>query len=250
VRGRRSWILSGIALLPLLAGASAKTDPRPAHLALADRMVEEIAPANNRYKNGPFTVTWAGVNGAGKTQNESDCTTYVTALLRTAYGYGPDWFKTHFGVGSPSIGRYYDAAANNDALRGFKNVKDLKPGDLLISKYAKGASPSAAGHLMICDAAPVAADTAAGTADLKAYNVTILDCSAAPHANDTRSKKVTGDAENRTGIGRGTMQVYVNADGDVVEWSWSAGRRMVRYAADQRPLLFAKVPVPVSASRR
>ena len=229
----------------LSAGLGAAKDDLPPHLKLAEKMVAEIKPANNRYKNGKFTVTWAGVDGASVTQNESDCTTYLTALLKTAYHFNTGDFNGWFGANSPSLGRYYDAAVADKGLQSFKAVADLRPGDVLISKYAKGEG-SAAGHLMICDAPPVRKGTADG--GLTTYEVTIIDCTGAPHARDTRSKKTSPTGEALSGIGRGTMQVYADAKGDVAEWSWSAGNRMVRYSADKRPILFAKVPT--SGDRR
>jgi hypothetical protein len=221
-------LIAGVAFFSL----AARADNIPAHLQLAEKMVSDIQPQNNEYKNGKATVTWAGINGA-ITENRSDCTTYVTALLKTAYHFTNADFAKLFGKSSPSISMYFAAATENKGLHGFKQISNLAPGDLLISKYIDPPAGSAAGQMMICDAPPKLAEkTSTG---LQAYDITIIDCTGSPHANDTRTKP-------QSGIGRGTMQVYVDSSGSVTAWSWAAGNHMKEYPSDSRPMIFAKVP--------
>ena len=226
-------LICALAFLSLAAETGSEpAHLQPAHLQLAEKMLSDIKPENNEYKNGKATVTWAGINGA-VTENRSDCTTFVTALLKTAYHFSNADFQKWFGKSSPAIGTYFEAATDGKELHGFKQIADLRPGDLLISKYINPPAGSASGHMMIADAMPVKAETVSG--DLQAYDITIIDCTGSPHAQDTRSRP-------QSGIGRGTMQVYVDGAGNVTAWSWAAGRKIVRYASDSRPMIFAKVP--------
>ena len=218
-------------LTATLMFAAASLAAGPAHLMLADRMVRDVRPADNTYANGPFTVTWAGVDGKAKTVNKSDCTTFVTALLKTAYGFTNKQFEDWFGKSSPSVGRYYDAAIADHGLTGFKQVAELRPGDLLISKFAQTGS-GAAGHMMVVDAVPQLVKT---TATQQVYSVTVIDCTGASHTGDTRAKP-------QSGVGRGTMRVYADRSGTVVGWSWGASSYSKPYDATARPLTFAKVP--------
>ncbi len=217
------------AAVVLLAAASLAA--APAHLVLADRMVRDVRPANNSYANGPFTVTWAGVNGKTLTYNKSDCTTFVTALLKTAYGFTANQFQGWFGRSSPAVSLYYDAALANSGLRGFKQITDLAPGDLLISKFASTAG-GAAGHMMIADGYPQLART---TATQRVFDLVVVDCTGAPHTNDTRAKP-------QSGVGRGTMRVYTDLTGTLQAWSWGASAASKPYDAAARPIIFAKVP--------
>ena len=222
----------------LLLAAAAAAPAKPAHLALADRMAADVRPADNGYANGPFTVTWAGIDGATTTVNKSDCTTFVTALLRTAYRFTPGEFDAWFGKSSPSVARYYDAAVADSGLHGFRQVADLRPGDLLISKYAAGTA-TAAGHMMIADGNPVLAKTIAGQ---KAYDLAVIDCTGSPHAADTRvTAKLPGEAHH-AGVGRGTVRFYTDAHGVLQTWAWSSGNGVKVYDPAARPITFAKVP--------
>ena len=81
-------------------------------------------------------------------------------------------------------------------LHGFKQVADVAPGDLLISKFAS-TSGGAAGHMMIVDALPQLVKT---TATQRVYDVAVVDCTGSPHTNDTRAKP-------QSGVGRRTMRV-------------------------------------------
>jgi hypothetical protein len=221
--------LTFAALLLVPAASLAGTSAKPAHLALAERMVAEVKPANNMYANGPFTVTWAGVNGRTLTYNKSDCTTFVTALLKTGYGFTARQFEDWFGKSSPSITLYYDAALANTGLRGFKQIDELRPGDLLISKFAPDTG-GAAGHMLIADAIPEFKTTKGAQ---KVYDVTIIDCTGSPHSDDTRARP-------QSGAGRGVIRLYTDLSGKLVTWGWSTVAKP--YDAAARPMTFAKVP--------
>ncbi len=213
----------------LLAAASFAVAPaKPAHLVLADRMVADVKPANNMYANGTATVTWAGVHGKTLTYNKSDCTTFVTALLKTGYGFTSEQFETWFHSTSPAVTTYYSAALANSGLQGFKQIAKVQPGDLLISKYVSSTT-GAAGHMMVVDAAPVLVST---SATQRTFNVTVVDCTGSPHYADTRVKP-------QSGAGRGTMRVYTDLSGNLLTWGWGTG---TPYAAADRPITFAKVP--------
>jgi hypothetical protein len=226
-----------LAAASLAAAAAAPTSSKPpAHLALAERMVASILPENNSYANGKFTVTWAGIDGEKKTFNKSDCTTFVTALLRTAYHFTPKQFEGWFGKASPSVTLYYDSASANKGLVGFKQIADLRPGDLLISKFTNKAEGGAAGHMMIADGLPqLVRMPKNASATEKVYDLTIIDCTGSPHADDSRIKP-------QSGVGRGNIRLYTDKSGNLETWGWSASNAVKPYQGSARPMTFAKVP--------
>lgn len=203
----------------------------PAHLALMERSVAETTPANNLYYNGTPAVTWNGINSQTITSVKADCTTYVTVLLKQAYGFTNSDFTTLFGVSSPSLTRYYDQAKADGALDGFMQISDVKPGDLFISKYAD--QSTTLGHMTVIESAPTLVSV--GTT-YKAYNVTILDVTGSPHTNDTRT--ATAD----TGVGRGDIRLYTDLAGNLDHWAWGTKTTSTTYTAADRPATFAHVP--------
>ena len=207
----------------------------PAHVALARRSVAETTVDNNLYTNGNYTVNWAGINGKTTTVTQADCTTYVTALLRQAYGTD---FYSKFGSTSPSLTTYYNEAVADDAVHGFKQIAEVKPGDFFVCRYLDP-DPPARGHMVMIDGAPVEVGTT--RPGVRAFNVTIIDVTGSPHTLDTRNK-ANADGTNDTGVGRGNVRFYTDLDGNIKYWAWGTNATSTTYDTELRPTIFFKVP--------
>ena len=230
-----------LALVCLAAlGADRKPAALPDHLRLVDKMIAEIKPEDNEYAFGKPTVEWKGLNGADRTFNRSDCTTYVTQLLRAAYKLDDGDFNKYFGSRSPSITRYYETAVSG-GIAGFKNLRDLRPGDLVISKYVKKNKDDAgaSGHMMIVAGTPELISRNKGESH---FRLRIVDCTSSPHGDDNRSADNSPTGQKQTGVGRGTIGLFTDAQGNLTAWAWNGGRNAVRYDADDRPVTFSKIP--------
>src|SRR5215470_1690819 len=81
----------------------------PAHLLWAEEVAQNIDPANNVYGTSPTYLTWAGVNGATAYTNRTECSSFVTRVLKQAYGWSNTDFSTWFGSSSPTAAKYHDA---------------------------------------------------------------------------------------------------------------------------------------------
>src|SRR5262245_40468193 len=95
------------ALTVLLPSTALAADPPTIYWA--DRLVNELpSPSDLNTYATPYTVTWAGVNGATQTKNASQCAPLVTAVLKQAYNWTDDQIKGYFGSKSPSAASYHD----------------------------------------------------------------------------------------------------------------------------------------------
>lgn len=209
----------------------------PGHVSLMQRSVAEVTPTTNLYANGTPTVTWAGLNGATATTVTADCTTYITVLLKQAYKWTNSDFVSMFTVSSPSITRYYNQAVADQALDGFKQISEVKPGDLFISRYDDGTT-GASGHMVVIESAPTLVSVGS---QYRAYDVAILDVTGSPHTNDTRAA-ANADGTNDTGVGRGNIRLYTDLDGNLDHWAWGTRTTSSTYTAEERPVTFAHIP--------
>ena len=208
----------------------------PAHVALAERSLNETTVDNNLYTNGAITVTWAGVNGATTTVTKADCTTYVTALLKQAYGWTNSQWTSMFGSSSPNLTTYYNDAVADVGLDGFKPIADAKVGDYFICKYPTGSS--ARGHLVMLDSLPTLVST---TSTYRAYNVSVIDVTGSVHTNDTRAG-ANADGTNDSGVGRGDIRLYTDLAGNLDHWAWGTRTTSTTYDATNYPCTFFHVP--------
>ncbi len=97
------------------------------------------------------------------------------------------------------------APADHGALRRVRKLADARPGDMLAWRAAEIVKGESTGHVMIVEEPP-----AADGPDV--YRVVVIDSTSLPHANDTRK-------DGATGVGRGTIWIRVNGDGEPAEVS-------------------------------
>ena len=197
---------------------------------LADQLVSHILPANNTYSYNSPTVTWAGVNGATTYSNSSDCSNFDTLLLMQAYGFSASQFVSWTGYSLPQAKDLYNAALADKGFTGFTQIADLQIGDSMFIKYLDASTDT--GHVVTVDALPVLVST---NSTQRAYNLTVVDCTADPHSNDTRSG-------TESGVGRGTMRLYTDLSGNLNAYAWGTSVYSTVELPSVRPAIFAKIP--------
>lgn len=201
------------------------------HVELAELMVKTITPANNMYSYAAPVVTWKGINGATKTYNKSDCSSFTTELLQTAYKFSNQQFINWTGESDPEAEDYYKAAVNDRGFDGFYDVDNVKTGDLMVMKYTDS---NDTGHVVTIVAPPKFVKQ---TATQKVYTLKIVDCTGSPHgSSDTRYK--SGD----NGVGQGYMRIYTDLNGNLKKYSWNNyANGIVSDPATHKPI-FAHIP--------
>ncbi len=209
----------------LFSASAAYADP--AHVTWADDLVAHITPDKNEYANNPTYVYWAGVNGSTTYENRTQCSSFVTRLLKQAYGWTDSDFTQWFNSTSPSAALYHDTIQAQNGFTTVTNVNDIQKGDILAVEYYEE-DATATGHVMMADGVAVARTaTNPVIANTQQYELIIIDSSKSGHGNsDTRFMAAdTWDS----GVGRGKMRLYADNAGTVVGYTWSTVKTSVYY---------------------
>lgn len=142
------------------------------------------------------------------------------------YSTGPDSLRPRAWGFYDYFDSLYVHNVNSAYWHVFKDIDDLKQGDIIVAKYAEDWRPqyveaekkdASTGHVMI------AWYTRESEVDPNHTYVTVVDASGSGHNKDTRNTDDDG-VTDKTGIGKGEM-AYVS-DGDTVTgyyWSKSTG---------------------------
>jgi hypothetical protein len=218
------------------------TGTQPAHLLWAERLIADLQLKHNKYGSQPTYIKWKGVDGAKFSRNRTICSSFITELLKRAYGYKARDIRGWMGVRKPNAARYYAAIEQQNHFQKINHVQDIQPGDLIAIRYtnATNASDTArrpSGHVAVVAKEPVRRDRATspkvrGTIQ---YELTVIDSSHSGHgSSDTRRlpDQTWGDA----GAGMGTMRLYTDEQGQVVGHTWSLSARSKYYDQTVRTL--------------
>jgi len=149
-----------------------------------------------------------------------DCSTYVDNILETTH---PDAYSTLInssGSEKPTTKEYYNffSKLNDDSDNWNKvdNVKELRPGDILVFRY-KGSRTG--GHVMVVMNTP--------KKTTNSYTIRVADSASSGHSQDTR-------AGHNSGIGIGTLQLKINPKtGEPSAYAWKVGscwKKNVKFA--------------------
>ena len=192
-------------------------EPAPAHLAGAIELLRALSPEQTDYQHKQGTVIWPG-DPAGTPQCRTDCSGFIDALLKHAYGLKSAQLKEWFGTGRPLAKHYYATIAAEHGFRRIPTLAQVRPGDLLAITYPAGSTNT--GHVMLLAGAPRPRDaTAPIVAGTRQWEVTIIDESESGHGKtDTRRNP---DKSMRDGLGRGVLRIYTNAAGHIAGYAWS-----------------------------
>ncbi|MDD2723335.1 MAG: hypothetical protein PHH59_04825 [Methylovulum sp.] len=200
----------------------------PAHVAWADNLVINITPDKNEYANNPTYVYWAGFNGWTTYENRTQCSSFVTRLLKQAYNWTDSDFSQWFGSTSPTANLYHDAIEAQNGFTMLTNINDIQKGDILAVEYNEE-DATVTGHVMMADdiAKPRTA-TAPIIANTQQFELSIIDSSKTGHGPaDTR---MMPDNTWDSGVGRGKLRLYADNAGTVVGYAWSTVKTSVFYS--------------------
>ena len=219
--------MTSLALVLQLVSA---LSPPPAHLAWAERLLVDLLPQDNSYGSHPTVVQWRGVDGARRTLNRSVCSTFITALIRRAYGYSSDEIRHWLGATSPQAVHYYDAIARGNRFQPVLVISAVEPGDLLATRNLRPA-PGSTGHLMLAAARPELVKPC--DRQLCRYRLTVIDSSRSGHGpNDTRGKA--------SGAGIGVIELQSDLAGRLNAFRWSELQRSQWRGSDAEPMLIGR----------
>lgn len=124
----------------------------------------------------------------------------------------------------------------------FTNIlyrSQILPGDVIAIKYPSGAS--ATGHVMLVAGTPVMRTpaTAPVIANTTQYEAQVIDSTASYHGPaDTRHPNNGGVPG---GIGKGVFRIYVDANDQIVGYTWSTYSNSTYYDQSQRHLVIGRL---------
>jgi hypothetical protein len=227
----------------------------------AKQLIDDIDFTKNIYGSNPTYIEWKGVDGATESKNRTVCSSFITRLLKRAYGYSSADIKKWMGTTNPKAATYFNAITEQKHFQSIAHINEIKPGDLFTIKYLENAqngtdesepnvdeNPSdvtqcprrsrATGHIvLIRQAAVVHPSSPPLQPNLTQYSLKVIDSSRSGHGcKDTRllpNKSCSdSDAWGNGGVGQGTMRLYADSDGTIAGYTWSLRSKSTFYSPD------------------
>ncbi len=218
-------------MLPLIVLLALRQTP-PLHLAEARRLVDAVKPAETSYRHKDSVVSWP--EGGSPAECRTDCSGLWNALIPRAYPQiTTERLDAWLGKKRPQAEDYFAAMKDQSGFHLRTKIADVRPGDFIAIKYETGADNT--GHTMIVDAPPAPITATAPVVDKTAqYSVLVIDVTSTPHGpSDSRGE--------RTGLGRGTIRLYANADGTFAGHAWSLSPKSKFRPISLRPILIGEI---------
>lgn len=171
--------------------------------------------------HSPGNIVWP--DEPGLVSATSKCSSFLTLLLKKAYGYGDAVFQQMTGSTSPHAKDYYDNIVSGNQFIRKTNPGNLALGDIIAMKYQPGEDNT--GHVMIVQAVSerkvdVRVDIQNDHPEVDGYyEITVMDSSNSYHyETDTRFQ----DNHVGGGVGRdGISRIFVNGQDVVTGYTWS-----------------------------
>lgn len=211
----------------------------PVFLAALRELQENVLPEDNSYKLHTIDVAWKGVNGASKYICHTTCSGLLDAVFMHSYGIESKDLKNWFGIYHPRSKEYYNTILDQNGFKKILKAQDILPGDILAIRFLSQ-SPNASdatGHVMVVNARPEAIKGIEPLlADTQQWSVEIIDCSRHPHGK-TDSRYVN----HITGIGKGTIRIYTDLQGEIVAYAWSLSQDSTLQQANERPIVAGRL---------
>lgn len=226
-------VLSGLSWLAPRPAAAHDAD----HLRWAESLVDNLDPENNEYSTSSF-MSWAGVAGARRYANRTQCATFLTELLKRSYGWTETSFNDWLGSRSPTAATYYDAIVEENGFERIHDPQDARAGDVIVLRYPAGESST--GHVAILRRAPrVRLPLNPFVVGTFQYEVSVVDSTSTHHGpSDSR---MSSGGRGDTGAGYGVMRVYTNLWGSIVGHTWSTATTTTYYPTTQRQVVIGRL---------
>lgn len=238
LRRRSALWAAGLSALSLTSQAQAA----PPHVQWAETLISNLSPDQNEYAANPTYIHWAGIDGASVYANRTQCSSFLTRILKRAYQWKDTDLKVWFHTANPNAATYYDAIVGGNRFNPVPQALDIQSGDVIAVKYLFDAATS--GHVMIARGEAVLQNPVApyknGTTQ---YEIEVIDSAKSGHGSlDTR---MMPDGGWDTGAGIGKARLYIDmASGAVVGYSWSFSKSSEYHSADDGYLIAVGRVIP------
>lgn len=204
----------------------------PPYLQLARNLVNDVAPENNSYRyNG-----WIRLKGdtfmfseVTRPEVHTDCSGLVDALLDRTEPQVLKVFQSKHWKGYPKAANYYEAIAAGEGFERRASISDVEVGDIFAAKFTAEIDT---GHVMLVDAKPKLIEHPVSPIipDTQQWEIVVIDSSGSHGKNDTRHRT---DGTRQNGIGRGSVRVYTDGNGQLTGWVMTlAPRDKLRSSGD------------------
>lgn len=231
----------------LLAGTTATAAGPPEHLTLAEAVADTITPSANGY-GSPAKVTWFGENGLWSSTVRATCSSFLTVVLERAYAVD---FEAWFGTDSPNSACYHDMIEAEHGFVRIESIADVRAGHVAAIRYDDAGCDvlscdshtgcASTGHTMLVAATPTPrASTPPWIIGTKQYTLKVLDVTASAHGPGDTRWHANPDSSNDTGVGTGTMRLYVDADDPdhpIIGYTWSTAASSEFHPQSERDLV-------------
>lgn len=208
------------------------------HLRWAESLVDNVSSENNEYNSSPSFISWAGVAGARRYANRTQCATFLTELLKRGYGFTEASLNDWLGSRSPSAAAYYDAIVEENGFKRIHDPRDARAADIIAIRYPAGESST--GHVAILRRAPRAklpvSPLVAGTFQ---FEVSIVDSTSTHHGSS--DSRYASSGRGASGAGYGTMRLYTNTSDTIVGHTWSTAAVTAYYPAAVRQVVIGRL---------
>ncbi len=203
--------LLGLALLFLASAACAAGDT-PAHMELARSFFTDLKPENNYYINSVTGLRWKGDLFTSENVAKTDCSGFVTDILRRAHSDVPTTLSLRGGRRRPLAEDYYSNIVAQNGFARVDAINDVRIGDVIAWSYTRGTIGT--GHVMFADSVPRKIKPYKPLVEgAEQWEIWVMDSTEGPHSrDDTRFRQ---DKHHATGVGRGRIRLYVDASGKI-----------------------------------
>lgn len=203
----------------------------PPQIYWANLLLEKITPQTTNYRHTTGPVVWGPFNDQPQYLSITDCSGFVTALLKQSYGLSEMQFTSIIGVKRPYARTYYAAILNQRSFIRITSIFDVFVGDFIAIRYPNSVKGQNTGHIMLINDLPKQMDN---QRNLRTYAVRIVDQSGTHGSDDTRS------AQKYSGLGSGDFRIYTNDQGIPTGYSWSTSSTSRYISVEERPLVFGR----------
>ena len=231
VRIHRVLRATGIAVFLLFcreAPAQAYSVEIPRHLAIARELVERIKPEDNRYALGKEFISVPGDGPDAKYAMTADCSGFLLAIFERA-GYRTRqemaFLKTSPKRKRPAAEDFVFSIEQEKGFRHIRKVGDMKPGDLLahaMLNIQDQKRTGTTGHVFLVNSEPRPVSgrmpLVSGT---QQFEISVIDANEEHVGTD--DTRLANPWKRVTGLGKGTIRIYVDDNGEVIGWARTFG---------------------------
>jgi hypothetical protein len=214
-----SAVFAVIVTLTSVRATAARESSRPPHLQAAMDLLAAIEPSDTNYQHHNGVVHFPG-DGPGRAECRTDCSGFVDAVLKRAYGLSSVQLSDWLDAKRPLAKHYHAAIAAEHGFQRIPVISDARPGDILAVTYPAGAKENNTGHVMIVASQPKQRTPSVPVVgDTLQWEVPVIDESETGHGKtDTRHRP---DKTSADGLGRGILRIYTNHEGRIAGYAWS-----------------------------